>query len=148
MQEIRARELVTYTQDQYYRCTQRCVLRTDFSMNSPKLKVLEVGEICVVLEARLNEAGTTRVKLAKPGSKIPSHGGISSTSHGGSMYCAPGDRWASATLTDGTLSIQPLEQMRCIKRTPLWTGFGNFPTVLVIFSRFHSLDTTRVDTCK
>jgi hypothetical protein len=135
MAEVRARELVPYKPDQYYRCTHRCVLRKGFSLDSPKVGLLEEGDVCVVMEARLNEARTTRVKLAEPGSKLASHADIPSSSpgrpmvgggsrHGGSMYFAPGERWASATMTNGTLSIQPLIEMRCIKRTQLRTGFG------------------------
>ena len=129
MAEIRARKLVPYSQDHYYRCTQRCVLRKGFSLDSPKVGLLEVGDVCVVLEARLNEARTTRVKLAEPGSKLSAHVGISL--QGGSMYFAPGERWASATMTDGTLSIQPLIEMRCTKRTQLRSGFGRLYMFLV-----------------
>ena len=40
------------------------------------------------------------------------------------MYYAPGERWTSATMTDGTLSVQPLLEVQCIKRTVLRTGYG------------------------
>ena len=138
MTEIRARELVPYNQDQYYRCTHRCVLRKGFSLDSPKVGLLEEGDICVVMEARLNEARTTRVKLAEPSSKLASHASIPTSSpgrstvgggsrHGGSMYFAPGERWASATMTDGSLTVEPLLEMQCIKRTQLRSGYGVSP---------------------
>jgi hypothetical protein len=159
MAEIRARELVPYNQDQYYRCTHRCVLRKGFSLDSPKVGLLEEGDICVVMEARLNEARTTRVKLAEPSSKLASHASIPTSSpgrstvgggsrHGGSMYFAPGERWASATMTDSTLSIQPLIEMQCIKRTQLRTGFGMLSTVFFSPLRFASqtrLEAARAD---
>ena len=136
MAEIRARELVPYSQDHYYRCTQRCVLRKGISLDSPKVGLLEVGDVCVVLEAQLNEARTTRVKLAEPGSKLAAH--AASTLGGGSMYFAPGERWASATMTDGTQSIQPLIEMRCTKRTQLRSGFGRLSAYVVCTVEIHT----------
>ena len=118
--EIKGRKLVAYDQGQAYRCTHRCVLRKGFSLDSPKVGLLEVGDVCYVTEARLNEARTTRIKLAEPGSKQQGGGG----GGGGSMYYAPGERWTSATMTDGTLSVQPLLEVQCIKRTVLRTGYG------------------------
>ena len=140
MAEIRARQLVPFNQEQYYRCTQRCVLRKGFSLDSPKVGLLEVGDICVVMEARLNEARTTRIKLAEPSSKLAAHADSPKGSpgrrkagagslHSGSMYFAPGERWASATMTDGSLTVEPLIEMQCIKRTQLRSGCGVSPAL-------------------
>lgn len=104
-------------------------------MDTPKVGLLEVGDVCVVKEARLNEARTTRIQLAEPGVNLPSHAGVSNANSGrrtagvgslrcGSMYLAPGERWASATMTDGTLSVEPLIEMQCTKRIQLRSGFG------------------------
>ena len=62
--------------------------------------ILEVGEVVEVAEWKLNECRTTRIRLV-----------------------GPTPRWTNATMTDGTLTIEPLPEYKCRKRTQLRKGY-------------------------
>ena len=104
----------------HYTCTNRCVLRRGCSIDSDKVRrqrlivlvsvikrarcfqvgILEVGEVVEVAEWKLNECRTTRIRLV-----------------------GPTPRWTNATMTDGTLTIEPLPEYKCRKRTQLRKGY-------------------------
>eukprot|EP01050_Picozoa_sp_SAG11_P000310 SAG11_NODE_8_length_31217_cov_52.169677_12_plen_478_part_00 len=73
-----------------YRCAKRSVVRTGFEMDSDKVGIIERGDTLELLEKRVNEAGTTRVRFERG--------------------------WMSATTTDGAKTVEMLVSYRCLRR--------------------------------
>ena len=67
---------VALTMNQQYTCTRRSMIRAGFSMESEKAGILEEGDVITVMETRVNEANTTRVRSERG--------------------------WTNATMTDGS----------------------------------------------
>ena len=62
--------------------------------------VLDVGEVVLVADWVLNECRTTRIRLLWP------------------TEC-----WTNATLVDGSVTLEPLQDCVCVQRTQLRTGY-------------------------
>ena len=67
-----------------YACVRRSMTRVGFSMDSEKAGIVEIGDVVTVLETRVNEANTTRVRFERG--------------------------WTNATMTDGSIVFEELKR--------------------------------------
>ena len=107
--EIAARKPAVLDLNGRYTCVQRSMIRSGYSMESDKVGILEIGDIVLVKETRVNEANTTRVSFERG--------------------------WTNATMTDGRPVLAPLSRKAarprpsiCLCLNGLWTG-GATPQV-------------------
>ena len=101
--EIAARKPAVLDLNSRYTCVQRSMIRAGYSMESEKVGILEIGDIVLVKETRVNEANTTRVSFERG--------------------------WTNATMTDGRQVLAPLSRkvarprpLICLSLNALWTG--------------------------
>lgn len=71
---------------------QRSMIRSGYSMESEKVGILEIGDLVLVKETRINEANTTRVSFERG--------------------------WTNATMTDGRQVLAPLTRKLARLRPP------------------------------
>lgn len=80
--------------NQRYTCVQRSMIRSGYSMESEKVGILEIGDIVLVKETRVNEANTTRVSFERG--------------------------WTNATMTDGRQVLALLTRKSTRLRPSIW----------------------------